>query len=138
MSYKWSNTVDDTGHLIPNTWCHQSIYRYYPSQIPVHVKCKKEMGFTNNTSLPHDVGCLTPNAIKWHTSSAMAFIFSVLRNASDMLIHYILMSATQHGLRCMLCGLWPMISYKQFSRSHCLALIRQTHRVQTYDPQTTG
>lgn len=117
--YKWSNAADDTGYTISNTWCYQNIYRlgdwyikYDPSQFKVHVKCEKEMCFTNNTSQPECAECLTPRAIKWHTASAMAFIPGVPSETWMTCWLIIFWWVQTNWAHCVLCGLWPMISYK--------------------------
>lgn len=75
---------------------------------------------------------------KWHSSSAMTFI-STLSSETWVTCWLSLYfdESNPTGLYCMLCGLWPMISYKWFKGSHHLALIPRPRSSDTQPPNHT-
>lgn len=121
--YKWSNTIHDTGHVIPTllqkTWCKQGTFRLGCVGILCTVLnvfftgCTKRERRECLTRQTHDVNCLTPVVIKWHTSSVMAFIW---RMPWETWVTYWLLlyfdECNPTGLHGILCGLRPMISNK--------------------------
>lgn len=94
--YKWSNTVDDTEHVIP-TWWNQGIFSLGCDAIPPELF--HPFPLVDFTCRANSYGLNRGNATHLENASG---------DASDMLTHYILMSVTQLGSMacCVACGLW--------------------------------
>lgn len=107
----WYQRRDATGAFIDKQVL-VSTLEFQPL-VPLHVESECWEYFTCSTSQIQYVRCLEFNVIKWHTSSAMTFISRVPSEAwVTCWVSLYFDECNPTGLHGMLCGLWPMISYK--------------------------
>lgn len=110
---------DVTGALLDNGWMIGYLYRCRPS-------CRSHHGVFLPASQAHDSNHLTPNGIKWHTSSVTAFIWGtpLVGRVNYWLV--LCFDVCNHnelrGTRCV----WPTVRNKQFNRSQRSALMLKT------------